>query len=109
MANTQQEVQRLLRIIPLGKQHAIHAKDIARALNYPIGGNQVETRSLIRYAIQQGHIIISSPNKGYWRSNNKQEVSDYINALVARAADINTRGMEVKTAWNQTNQNNQIP
>ena len=105
MANTPQEVQRLLRIIPLGRMHAIHAKDIARALNYPTGGNQVETR----FAIQQGHIIISSPNKGYWRSNNKQEVSDYINALTARAADINVRSMEVKTAWNQANQNNQIP
>lgn len=109
MANTLQEVQRLLGIIPFGKQHSIHAKDIARALNYPTGGNQVETRSLIRFAIQQGHIIISSPKKGYWRSNNKQEVSNYISALVNRAANINTRSMEVKTAWNQANQNNQIP
>lgn len=109
MANTLQEVQRLLGIIPFGKQHAIHAKDIARALNYPTGGNQVETRSLIRFAIRQGYIIISSSNKGYWRSNNKQEVSNYISALVNRAADINIRSMEVKIAWNQANQNNQIP
>lgn len=109
MANTLQEVQRLLGIIPFGKQNAIHAEDIARRLNYPIGENQVETRSLIRYAIQQGHIIISSPNKGYWRTNNKQEVSDYIQALVKRSADINTRSIAVKTAWNQANPNNQIP
>ena len=109
MANTLQEVQRLLRIIPFGKQNAIYAEDIARTLNYPIGGNQVETRSLIRYAIQQGHIIISSPNKGYWRTNNKQEVSDYIQALVEKSTDINTRSIAVKTAWNQANPNNQIP
>lgn len=109
MANTRQEVQRLLRIIQFGEQNAIHAKDIARALSYPIGGNQVETRSLIRYAIQQGNIIISSPKKGYWRSNDKQEVADYINALIARATDINSRSTEIKTAWNQTNQNNIIP
>ena len=109
MANTPQEIQRLLQIIPFGKQNAIHAKDIARALNYPTGGNQVETRSLIRYAIQQGHTIISTPNKGYWRTNNKLEVSDYIHALVARSTDINTRSLDVKAAWNQANQNNQIP
>lgn len=109
MANTLQEVQRLLSIIPFGKQNAMHAEDIALALNYPTEGNQVETRALIRYAIQQGNIIISSPKKGYWRSNNKKEVSDYIKALVARAADINNRSIEVKTAWNQANQNNIIP
>lgn len=52
MANNIQEVQRLLGHIPYGKSNAIHAEDIALQLGYPTGGNQVETRQLIRYAIQ---------------------------------------------------------
>lgn len=44
MANTNQEVQRLLKIIPFGKANAIHAKNIAQMLGYPTDGNQVETR-----------------------------------------------------------------
>lgn len=80
MANNQQELQRLLKIIPFGRANAIHAEDIARGLGYPTGGNQVETRELIRYAIQQGCVIVSTSN-GYWRSNVKQEVIDCANSL----------------------------
>lgn len=109
MANNIQEVQRLLGHIPYGKSNAIHAEDIALQLGYPNSGNQVETRQLIRYAIQQGNIILSTPANGYWRSNNKQEVIDYINALLSRADDILTRSNEIKSAWNSINPNNLIP
>ena len=53
MANNQQELQRLLNIIPVGRANAMHAEDIARGMWYPTGGNQVETRELIRYAINK--------------------------------------------------------
>lgn len=109
MANNIQEVQRLLECIPYGKSNARHAGDIAAQLGYPTGGNQVETRQLIRYAIQQGNIILSSPANGYWRSNDKQEVEKYIRALLNRADKIQTRGNEIKNAWNSTNLNNLIP
>ena len=84
----------LLRVIPFGKQNAIHAEDIASLLNLPTGGNQVETRGLIREAILQGNIILSIPKVGYWRSNNKKEVETYITSL--------------KQAWNSANPQNVI-
>ena len=49
-------IQQLLAILPQSKQNAIHAIDIAQRLGLPTGGNQVETRQLIREAIQQSHI-----------------------------------------------------
>lgn len=91
MANNQQELQRLLNIIPVGRANAMHAEDIARGMWYPTGGNQVETRELIRYAIQQGYIIVSTPRDGYWRSNIKQEVIDCTNSLINRADEIYDR------------------
>lgn len=109
MANNIQEVQRLLECIPYGKSNARHAGDIAAQLGYPTDGNQVETRQLIRYAIQQGNIILSSTANGYWRSNDKQEVEKYIRALLNRADEIQTRGNEIKNAWNSINLNNLIP
>ena len=109
MANNQQELQRLLNIIPLGRVIALHAEDIARLMWYPTGGNQVETRELIRYAIQQGNIIVSTSREGYWRSNIKQEVIDCTDSLKNRADEIYDRSNELKNAWNQANPNNLIP
>ncbi len=108
MANTIQELNRLLQIIPFGQTNAIHANDIASQLGYPTDGNQVETRQLIRFAIQNGNIILSNPQSGYWRSTNKQEVTDCINALNDRADEISNRSIEIKNAWNKANPNNLI-
>lgn len=109
MANNQQELHRLLRIIPSDRANAMHAKDIAERMGYPTEGNQVETRDLIRYAIQQGYIIVSTSRDGYWCSNIKQEVIDCTNSLINRADEIYDRCNELKNAWNQANPNNIIP
>lgn len=108
MADSNSEIQRLLEIIPFGKENAMHAEDIAVSMGYPVGGNQVETRQLIRSAIQQGNIILSTPKDGYWRSKTKQEVEDYIDSLQNRAAEIITRSTEIKNAWNRVNPDNLI-
>jgi len=98
----------LLRIIPYGKKNAIHAEEIATRLNLPTGGNQVETRGLIREAILQGNIILSTPKAGYWCSNNKQEVEECIVSLDERAQEISDRSEAIKQAWNTANPNNTI-
>ena len=108
MANTDKEVQHLLEIIHFGKKNAVHAIDIAKTLGYECGGNQVETRQLIRYAIQKGHIILSTPKSGYWRSNSKQEIENCIKDLRNRAEDINKRSIELLKNWNKNNPNNLI-
>ena len=50
-------INQLLNVIPYGKGNAIHAEDIARQLQLPTGGNQVEARGLIRDAIQNGQYL----------------------------------------------------
>lgn len=102
-------VSQLLAAIPFGKQNAIHAQALAQQLGLPVGGNEVETRQLIREAIKQGHIILSIPVIGYWRSNNQQEVIEYINSLQERADEIYERSLDIKNAWNIANPTNLIP
>ena len=102
-------IQQLLAAIPYGKNNAVHAYDLAKQLGLPVGGNEVETRQLIREAIQQGNIILSIPIIGYWRSNNKQEIIDYINSLQERAEEIYNRSDAIRDAWNKANPNNIIP
>ena len=101
-------ISQLLGIIPFGKANAIHAEEIARLLNLPTGGNQVEARGLIREAIQGGNIILSTPSSGYWRSNDKQEVQNYITSLNERAQEISDRSLAIKQAWNNANPQNPI-
>ena len=101
-------IQQLLAILPNNRQTAIHARDIARQLGLPIGGNEVETRQLIRDAIRQGHFIVSSTRVGYWLSSNKNEVQRYISSLQNRADDTQQRANELRQAWNAINPNNVI-
>lgn len=105
MNYTQQDINLLIRVIPGGKQNAIHAIDIARRLNYPTGGNEVETGGLIRYAIQNGHIILSITRVGYWVSQSKIEIETYIQSLKSRADDTYRRSEELKNTWNILNPN----
>lgn len=102
-------IPQLLAAIPYGKSNAIHAKALAQQLGLPVGGNEVETRQLIREAISQGHIILSIPAIGYWRSNDRQEVLEYINSLQERADEIYDRSDAIKNAWNAANPTNAIP
>ncbi len=107
---SQSDVNNLLQIIQTGRQNAITAFDIAQRLGYQTGGNQVETRELIKYAISQGNIILSSPGNpsGYWLSNDLQEVKDSIESLEHRANEINERADNLRNSWNSLNPNNQI-
>jgi hypothetical protein len=55
-----------------------------------------------------GHIILSIPALGYWRSNDKREVQNYISSLDERAQEISDRSAAIKRAWNNTNPQNPI-
>ena len=101
-------IQQLLVILPNNKQTAIHAVDIARQLGLPTSGNQVETRQLIRNAIQAGHTIVSSTRAGYWLSSSKVEIQCYIDSLEDRANNTKLRADELRQAWNTLNPNNTI-
>lgn len=102
-------IQQLLAILPNSRQNAIHAANIASQLGISDGGVEVEARTLIKAAIQNGHIIVSNTRAGYWLSSNKQEIQQYIYSLENRANETMRRAVGVKTAWNNANPNDQIP
>lgn len=107
----QNDINRLLQIIPIGRQNAITAPIIAQALGYSTGGNQVKTRRLIVYAIDNGNVILSSSAiapKGYWVSDDEQEIRTYIQSLRHRADEISARVVNLRNGWNRLNPQNQI-
>jgi hypothetical protein len=80
-------------------------------LGYPVGGNQVKTRRLIDFAIDNGNLILSSSGripKGYWISIDRQETINYIASLRNRASEITDRANNLSTGWNTVNPNDQI-
>ena len=101
-------IQQLLTILSRSKQTAVHAEDIARQLGLPVSDNQVETRQLVREAIQAGNTIVSNTRVGYWLSSDKTEIQTYINSLENRANDTKLRADELRQAWNSANPNNII-
>ena len=102
-------VPQLMSIIPNGKSQALKARQIAQQLRLRVGGNEVETRNLIRDAIRQGNVIISTPKNGFWQSNNRNEVESCINSLNNRAQEIKNCSDAIKNAWNRAYPNNLIP
>ena len=102
-------IPQLMSVIPNGKNHALKARQIAQLIGPTTGGNEVETRNLIRDAILRGNVIISTPKNGYWQSNNKNEVAKCIDSLNNRAQEIKNRSDALKNAWNSANPNNIIP
>ena len=106
----QNDIRVLIRNIPNGRQNAITAEVIAGKLSYPVDGNQVKTRKLIGYAIDNGMVILSSSGapQGYWISTDRQETLDYINSRISRANKIIDRANNLRNRWNDNNPNNQI-
>jgi len=107
----QNDINLLIQIIPNGRQNAITARVIAQSLRYPVDGNQVKTRKLIDFAIDNGNIILSSSGmipKGYWISIDRQETTDYIASSRNRAIEITDRANNLRTGWNNINPNNEI-
>jgi len=107
----QNDINTLVQIISNGRQNAITADNIAQRLGYPVDGNQVKTRELIGYAIDNGTVILSSSSqapKGYWISTDRQETLDYLDSLENRADEITDRANNLRNGWNNINPNNQI-
>ena len=104
---TQAQRTRLLAILQIGKRNAINATNIAQALGFPTGGNQVKTRDLIRECIEiDGDLIGSSLSKpkGFYLivQTNKNELDSYLDSLENRAIDILRRREWLIHNWNNT-------
>ena len=83
------QIQKLIDHI---KSHGpIHAKDLAEYMDLPLDGNQVKTRALVREAIKQGNIIISSTSSGYKITDDEEEFMKHIDSLRGRINEQQSR------------------
>ena len=103
MANSASEVTRLMSFLKTGKANAIHAADLAGLMGYSTAPNQEELRELIRYAIDQGELIGSIPNRGYWIFASSAEVEEVLDSLEGRAQGICERRNNLLDSWNRNN------
>lgn len=96
--------RRLLRFLQVGKVYAINARRIAQHMGFPLGGNQVMARNLIRECIEHdGDLIAStlSNPKGFYKVDtvNTIELHSYLDSLENRAREINERRTWMLNNW----------
>lgn len=104
---TQAQRTALLNILQTGKRNAINAERLSLALGFPAGGNQVQTRNLIRECIEvDGDLIGSSLSnpKGFYLidQTNIRELESYLDSLENRSIDILQRRTWLIRNWNNT-------
>ena len=107
---TQAQRENLLNNLQTGRQNAIRARDLARLINFPIGGNQEKLRQLIKECIEQdGDLIGAATGRiipGFFIIETIVELNNYLDSLERRTRSDNERRTALIESWN--NQNNQI-
>ncbi|MEP7238425.1 MAG: hypothetical protein ABI685_11185 [Ferruginibacter sp.] len=96
--------RRLLLFLQVGKINAINARRIAQHMGFPLGGNQVMTRNLIRECIEHERDLIASTlsnPKGFYKVDtiNTVELHSYLDSLENRAREINERRTWMLNNW----------
>jgi hypothetical protein len=105
---TQQQRQALLSALGKGRHNAIGAKTLAQLLGFPIGGNQVKLRGLIKECIEvDGDLIGASTGRhaGFFIIQSINELDIYIDSLENRTRSDNKRRTALINAWNMKNPN----
>lgn len=105
---TQQQRQNLLNTLLNGRQNAIGARRLAQLLGFPIGGNQVQLRGLIKECIEvDGDLIGASTGRpaGFFRIQSINELETYIDSLENRTRSDNKRRTALINSWNVSNPN----
>ena len=100
---TTNEISQLMSALGKGEVNAIHAADLAAVLGYSSRPNQEDLRELIRQAINQGELILSS-NSGYYIPASLQEIEEVLNSLERGTCD---RRNSLLDSWNSKNPTNQ--
>lgn len=103
---TTNEISHLMSALGKGEVNAIHAADLAAVLGYSSRPNQEDLRELIRQAINQGELILSS-NSGYYIPASLQEIEEVLNSLERRAQGTCDRRNSLLDSWNSKNPTNQ--
>jgi len=106
---TQAQRQIMLQTLQVGRQNAIRAKDIARLINFPTGGNQEKLRQLIKECIEQDGDLIGaatgSVNPGFFIIDTINELEAYLDSLERRTRSDNERRTALINNWNVTHNN----
>ncbi len=100
---TQHQRQDLLNALGQGRPNAINAHTLAQNLGYPIRGNQVELRSLIKECIEiDGDLIgaVTGQPAGFFLINSIAELENYIDTLESRIRSDNERRTALINNWN---------
>ena len=103
---SQAERRALLNTLRLGRQYAIKGAILAQSLGYPVGGNQVKLRRLIKECIEHdGDLIgaVTGQPAGFFRIENIQELNKYIDSLESRTRGDNIRRSAILNNWNNLN------
>ena len=103
---TTNEISQLMSALGKGEVNAIHAADLAAVLGYSSRPNQEDLRELIRQAINQGELILSS-NSGYYIPASLQEIEEVLNSLERCAQGTCDRRNSLLDSWNSKNPTNQ--
>lgn len=91
-------VSDLMRILEKGKANAKLSDVIADYFLISDRKTQAPLRSVIKEAIEAGHVIGSCP-KGYYIIETIEELDEYIGSLESRIAGIQKRIDELKNGW----------
>jgi biotin operon repressor len=70
------KIDRLSAYIPVGKNNAIHQKELAERLRI----TPADVKQLVRTARQQGLQILSGV-QGYWFAENESEKKEFVNSM----------------------------
>lgn len=101
---SQQERQDLLSALGQGWATAIGARRLAQALVYPIGGNQVRLRTLIKECIEIDRDLIGAAtgrSAGFYLISTIQELETYLDSLGNRTRSDNNRRTALINSLNQ--------
>lgn len=94
----------LLNTLGIGRGSAISARDLALRLGYPVGGNQVKLRGLIKECIEDdGDLIGASTGRpaGFFKIETLNELERYIDSLENRTRSDNTRRNALLENWHR--------
>ncbi|MDP1624102.1 MAG: hypothetical protein Q8M08_17400 [Bacteroidales bacterium] len=100
---TQAQRQALLATLGNGRQNAIVARILAQLLGYPVGGNQVQLRGLIKECIEvDGDLIGATTGRpaGFFIITSINELETYLDSLENRTRSDNERRTALIMSWN---------
>jgi hypothetical protein len=100
---SQQQRQALLATLGHGRQNAIGARRLAQLLGYPLGGNQVQLRGLIKECIEVDGDLIGATTRrpaGFFIITIINELEIYLDSLENRTRSDNDRRTALIISWN---------